>query len=272
MSFLSKLYFGYFADFRSEWFGRSPELCPPEVALEAFKAEGIHLHSFCVESKRLRIVLEAGESVAPVFATQRLKGRISHAMSRVYPAFPGFMTHFFLRSLGQNTKDIVSAYIQTQVDHSDLVDPLYRKRMKELRFLEEEELTAHKTRHRGVYDLFAHLVLVTGGRYRMFSKEAEKVFLALCDGTRKLGADPLDVSMMPDHAHLLVRWPEKMTAAELLEAVKSESGRLLRRSAFWNNGGYVGTVGPYALRLALARNQREGGWSSGALGSIPRSR
>jgi len=88
-----------------------------------------------------------------------------------------------------------------------------------------------------------NVVLITGGRYRMRSPEARQVFEALCEGVRRLKADPLDISMMPDHAHLLVRWPKMLSSEELLEGIKRESGKRLRRTAFWNDGGYVGTVG-----------------------------
>ena len=86
------------------------------------------------------------------------------------------------------------------------------------------------------------------------------MFDALCGGTAAMGADPVEISMMPDHAHLLLRWPEAMSAADLLQGTKRESGKILRRSAFWNEGGYVGTVGPYPLRVALRRNREAGGW------------
>lgn len=89
-----------------------------------------------------------------------------------------------------------------------------------------------------------HVFLITGGRYRMRSPEARQVFEALCEGVWRLKADPLDISMMPDHAHLLVRWPKMLSSEELLEGIKRESGKRLRRTAFWNDGGYVGTVGP----------------------------
>lgn len=259
MAFLAKLFFGYFAEFRAEWNGIAPGCPPTEALVEALSNEGILLRSSCFEPKRVRLVVEVEDGVSPILLTQRLKGRMGYALRKENSAFPGFSSQFFLRSLGQNTRDVVGQYIRKQVDRSDLVDPLYRERMKDLCF-HDEELTVQKTRHRGVYDLFVHLILVTGERYRMSSAQAKKVFDALVEASRQLGADPLEISMMPDHAHLLLRWPERMNAGVLLAEVKRESGRLFGRSAFWNNGGYVGTVGPYPLSKAHEKNAREGGW------------
>lgn len=260
MSSLSKLHFGYFATYRAEWREARPGIVLPDEVLESFDQEGIHLRSSQFEANRVRQVVTVEDFVSPTLLVQRLKGRLSYVLGKRYADFPKFSTAFYLGSLGQNTRDVVTKYIRGQVDRSDLVDPLYRKRLKELRFMNKSEVRACHTRHRGVYDLFAHVVLVTGGRYRMRPSEAKGVFDALCQGTGALRAEPMEISMMPDHAHLLVRWPQGMSAAELLEGIKVESGRVMGRSVFWNEGGYVGTVGPYSLRVAVRRNWEAGGW------------
>jgi len=258
MPFVSKLYVGCTIRLKSAWSEARPDLPIPSVALEAFQAEGIHILSTRFAPDNLQLLAEIQADVSPAFLIQRLKGRLSHSLKRAHHDFPGFSRHFFLRSLGQNTKSIVSNYVHSQIESSDLVDPLYRSRMKELRFKEENEILPSKTRHQGVYDLFAHVVLITGGRTRMFSPEAKKVFEALCEGVQSLKADPMDISMMPDHVHLLLRWPQSSTARELLENIQKASGQILRRSAFWTTGGYVGSVGPYPLKIAMDRNSRLG--------------
>ena len=259
MAGLSKLYFGYFAEMRSAWEGLAPGEAPPEDLLNALAGDGITLLAFGIVNGRVRIVLESEPSISPAFLTQRLKGRVSYSLKQNFGDFPGFTRHFFLRSLGQNTRKVVAHYIEEQVGRSDLVDPLYRERLEKLRFREDGEVPEQKTRHRGVYDLFAHLVLVTGDRYRMSSAQAGEVFGALVQAVKELEADPMEVSMMSDHAHLLLRWPAKLSAAELLQKVQRESGRLFGRGAFWSSGGYVGTVGAYRLGTALEASG-EMGW------------
>jgi|GEM_PF-1659453 len=33
----------------------------------------------------------------------------------------------------------------------------------------------------------------------------------------------------------------------------------MRRTAYWQDGGYVGTVGPYKMSIALKKNRELGG-------------
>jgi REP element-mobilizing transposase RayT len=257
MPSLQKLYLACNCPFKTAW-PQAPRFCRPTVELlAAFDGEGITLLSSLFDSTKAQVVVEVSDAVAPRFLLQRLKGRWSRALGMVSGDFPGFDKAYLVRTVGQNTRKIVENYVQGQIDNSDLVDPLYRKRMKELRF-HQEETNPQQNRHRGVYDLFAHLVLVTKGRYRLFSPEARKVFESLCAGADELGAEALDISMMPDHAHLLLRWPSGVSGEELIEGVKRESGKQLRRTAFWSGGGYVGSVGPYRLKVAMERNQRNG--------------
>ncbi|MDA3875281.1 MAG: transposase [Kiritimatiellae bacterium] len=257
MPALQKLYLACNCPFKSNWPDAPRYCCPSKELISSFEAEGITLLSSSFDLTKAQVVVEVSEVVAPRFLMQRLKGRWSRVLGVASADFPGFEKAYLTRTIGQNTRSIVEKYVQSQVDHSDLVDPLYRERMKELRF-HQEETYVQKNRHRGIYDLFAHLVLVTGGRYRLFSAEARKVFDSLCSGVETLGAEVLDISMMPDHAHLLLRWPSELSGMELIEGVKRESGKLLRRTAFWSGGGYVGSVGPYRLKVAMEKNRRRG--------------
>lgn len=203
------------------------------------------------------LVLEAPGDKAPQWITGRLKGRLSHFLRKEYPGFPGFDRSFLFQTLAQNTREIVSEYIQSQVDRSDLVDPLYRKRMNELRFHEEGK-SKTSTSHRGRYDLVVHVVVVIANRHRIFSGEAHKVFDALPGGAQALGCKIFDASIMPDHAHLMLGWPSELSAEELIGGLKKASGGILRRPFYWQDGGYVGTVGPYKLSAAMERNRKLG--------------
>jgi len=54
-------------------------------------------------------------------------------------------------------------------------------------------------------------------------------------------------SIMPDHIHLAVRSGAKWSPLELLEGFKRACCDRLRRSAFWQDGGYADTFGEYRL-------------------------
>jgi len=258
MPALAKLYFGWRAYFKTAW--QPPTPAPPQDLLDKLQHDGITLLAARFDPEQVLCILAATDQLSPHQIAHRLKGRWDHALRARPSDFTGFKRHFLLRSLGQNTRDVVRLYIQGQVDASDLADPLYRERMKTLRFHQDGDAKL-KTSHSAIYDLFLHVILVTADRYCMGSSEAKTVFAALRDGMLEVGADPYEASMMPDHAHLMARWPAAMSAAELMEAIKQASGRLLMRSAYWSDGGYMGTVGPYRLQVAIERNRR-GGWAS----------
>ncbi|MEX2606042.1 MAG: transposase [Kiritimatiellia bacterium] len=258
MACLTKLYFGWSAFFNELWPGDIKRSTPNTELLQLYESEGVSPLSGQAAEQQLQMLIELSPDCTPQFLTQRLKGRMNHWLRKTFNEFPGFDRSFFLRTLGQNTKSIVAKYIQSQVEDSDLVDPLYRERLNTLRFHDVDKRIV-SGKHRGFYDLFVHLVLISGNRYRMHFQEAKQVFSALRDACEDLGACPYDISMMPDHAHLLVRWPADLSANELVDKVKAGSGKKLGRLAFWSDGGYVGTVGPYRLSVAMEKN-RLNGW------------
>ena len=257
MASLTKLYFGWTSYFESVWNPPSDFSIPPGPLLQAWESEGLILNSFQCNREKACCVVELSSSVSPQFAVQRLKGRLQHSFRSRSGGFPGFVRAFHFRSLGQNNRDVAARYIQSQIDTSDLVDPLYRERMKALRYHSDPSGSVINS-HKGIHDHYAHVILIVAGRYRMFSAEAGSVFAALKEGVPEMGAELFELSMMPDHVHLLVRWPSDLNAEEVIEGIKQSSGKQMRRTAFWNDGGYVGTVGPYSLAVAMENNRRNG--------------
>ena len=258
MSFLSKLYFGWSAYFNADWRHPDSFMSPPPDLVDVLRDDGINLLSVRMGCEQMQCIIGLNDRISPQFMAQRLKGRWNHALRGLNVGFPGFKRRFFIRSLGQNTKDVVMHYIQSQVDKSDLVDPLFRESMKKLRF-HQEATGVDKNSHKALYDLYVHIIFVTADRYRMFEPEARKVLIALKSGMQEKEVALYEASMMPDHVHCMVRWPSAYSAVELLEGIKQASGCVMHRAAFWSGGGYVGTVGPYSLKVALEQN-RCGGW------------
>ncbi len=261
MAALYKLYYGWTAYFSAAWPTAPTPFTPPDSLQAAWRSDDIDLLAIALTPHRAHLVLRTNERPPPAFLAQRLKGRLQKALREGGGEFPGFRRAFLLRSLGQNNKQTVDSYIRDQVNRSDLVDPLYRTRLNQLRFYREQD-DREQSDHKGIYDVWLHLVLVTNARYRMSSAEARatgKSFQAACS------AQDIALSrysIMPDHAHLLVRAPYSLSAREVLGGVKNGSGRALKRLAFWQDGGYAGTVGPYPLQVALDRN-RAHGWCRG---------
>lgn len=257
MPALHKLNLGWTGHFAEAWSGAAGFSKPSPELLQALAGDGIVVQAARFTTTSAQIVVELSEDISSQKLAQRIKGRLQHDLKPRADGFPGFARNFLLRTLGQNTKDTVTDYIRGQVERSDLVDPLYRERLQELRF-HSDEGAIFRSSHAGLHDLFAHIVLVAGARYRMSSVEARMVFDALKSACLATGLAPYEISMMPDHAHLLVRYPPDAGAEQVIERLKVASGKLFGRSAFWSGGGYFGTVGPYPLHIAMDRNRRDG--------------
>lgn len=231
---------------------------PSDSLIAAWKQDGLQPLSWRQVDRQLQLVFCPGPEAAPSFMAQRIKGRWQHAL-KTESAFPGFHKNFFLRTLGCNQREEVEGYIRNQAVRGDFADPLCRKRYHELRYTsgnQMDPLSGLRTN----YDLFFHVVLVTAGRVRMRSDaEPSRLVEGLPAGLEARFAEKLTVfemSVMPDHLHLLVRSRPGLTAQNVLDGLKEATGAVLRRTAFWQPGGYVGSVGPYRLQTVMKRNQR----------------
>jgi len=261
MSGVHKTSYGYTAFLNEPWI-HGLNAIPTELAKQ-WESDGIFVKAMLLgptNNRRLvQLVCETDPQVSPVFLAQRLKGRLQYALKQESALFPGFTRDFHLISLGGNDRTIVSDYIREQVNHSDLVDPLYRKRMNDLRF-EQVPSSPPSGKHKGIHDLALHVVFVIAGRARMFSNEARTVADALLQAVSESSGTVHGFSIMPDHAHLLIRPNHHLSPQETIKSIREASHKKLRRTAFWQQGGYTGTVGPYRLEVALRKTKERGGW------------
>lgn len=99
-----------------------------------------------------------------------------------------------------------------------------------------------------------HMVLTPKYRGRVLDgavgKECERLIREVC---WNLDIDVLDLAVAPDHVHLFVRYPPKLSVSKLTEKIKSNTSRHLRArfphlvrwcpKALWAPGCYHGSVG-----------------------------
>ena len=97
--------------------------------------------------------------------------------------------------------------------------------------------------HRGghsVYSLQIHLVFVVKRRGKLFKRamldELAVIFTEVCD---KLDASLIEFNGEPDHVHLLVAYPPKVSVSLLVQRLKGVSGRWLKQrfpetARFWS--------------------------------------
>ncbi|GEM_PF-1101664 len=231
---------------------------PDSELLTRWAGDGIELLSLFIgggsTQTQVKMILKASPDLTAGFMAHRLKGRLQHALGN-----RRFRRDYHLQSLGQNDRNIVVNYIRQQVDRSDLIDPLYRKRMKALAF-HQELSEPGRGKHRCIQDLILHVVLVTAERRRMFSPEARKVAGVLQQVAEEEGMELFDLAMMPDHAHLMLRPAREQAPAAALACIREQSAGKLMFRYFWQQGGYSGTVGPRTCASAMEALRRTGAW------------
>jgi REP element-mobilizing transposase RayT len=209
----------------------------------------------------VQFTFEAPPNVSPEFVAARAKGRLDHALRKTGWGH-GFERKVAVRSLGENTLEVVLRYIATELDRADLADPRYVNSLTEAAWedgdidLEEPVASGH-----GRYWYNLHLVAVTNGRWRIGREDfLPKVTAAVrawseelaanAAGKARLGVHSLGV--MPDHVHLAVRGPAARSPDEiaggLREALNRAAGCLL-----FDPRVYAGTFSSYPLSHVRAR-------------------
>lgn len=123
-----------------------------------------------------------------------------------------------------------------------------------------------------VYDLNAHIVLVTKYRRGVITDRVRKL---LIDTTREVcvryESELLEADGETDHLHLLISYPPKMSLSTLVMAIKTNTSKRVREQGwdevtralwgkhFWSPSYFVASTGgaPLEKVAAYVRSQRE---------------
>ncbi len=113
-----------------------------------------------------------------------------------------------------------------------------------------------------IYNLHAHLVLVTKYRREVFNGEmltrCEAIMWDVCES---FGAQLREFNGEGDHVHLLVHYPPKIALPKLVNSLKGVSSRYLRAeytgrinrigtgSVFWSPSHFAGSCGGAPLSI-----------------------
>ncbi len=119
----------------------------------------------------VQILFSTTPDVTPifVFVAQRAKGRMAYAFRSAGIRVP-FSRKVAVRSVGDNTRRDVEAYLERQVAKERFVDPQFAQRMAELTVVKADvDLSQPTQRNRGRYWYNLHLVLVVEQHARLES-------------------------------------------------------------------------------------------------------
>jgi REP element-mobilizing transposase RayT len=153
------------------------------------------------------------------------------------------------RSIGENTREQVEAYIANQVTKECFVDDRFSEFMKSFTVTDPsarlEDPTATNS---GRYWYNLHVVLVTDSRMRITDERSLNLIGEICDKVAAKKAYRMACrSVMPDHVHLALRGDIEQSPEEIALAFMNNIAFAFGQKAVFRPSFYVGTFGEYDM-------------------------
>jgi hypothetical protein len=154
---------------RYAWIGwPSDALFPKQPSKEFFttleslwETDGIRVLESNWSAEQIQFTCSVKPAVSPTFFTARMKGRLQHAL-RVAGTPTSFSRKVAFRSIGENRREQVEAYIGGQVSKERFVDDRFEEFMKGFTVSNADvRLQDPSATERGRYWYNLHVVLVT---------------------------------------------------------------------------------------------------------------
>lgn len=195
-----------------------------------------------------QITFSAKPHVSPVFLAARVKGRLQHALRQQGKPLQ-FSRKLAVRSIGDNTRADVEAYIARQVDKESFADAGFREQMREFTLERPSVNLAEPTAtDSGHYWYNLHIVLVVAERQRIVDRHQ----LAIVRDTSlriaaKKGWAISRLSVMPDHLHVALLGAVAQSPEEIVVALMNKLAYALGQRPYWEPGYYAGTFSEYDM-------------------------
>ncbi len=235
------------------WPSAAPFATQPVELIEAtqpqWESDGLQVLESRWTAELVQILFSAQPDVTPVFVATRAKGRLDHTLREARPNMP-FSRKVAVRSVGDNTRDDVEAYIERQVVKEQFVDPHWAAALAKFTVVNESvDLSQPTESARGRYWYNLHLVLVVDGRVRLSD---QNIFRTLRDGCFKIAEKKghllSRVSVMPDHVHLALRANPDESPNDVACAYQNNLADMAKLGRLWQDSFYVGTFSEYTTQ------------------------
>lgn len=214
-----------------------------------WEADGMRLTEHRCEADRLQLLFSTLPVVSPQFLAARAKGRLDHAARQARLKL-AFSRKLAVRSIGENTRRDVEAYIEGQVGKERFVDSRFEATMRQFTVQNPDiDLSQPTESARGRYWYNLHMVLVVDGRSRITDAD---VLGQLRDGALKVAAKKEHsisrLSVMPDHLHAALRPAVEESPLDVVFAYQNNLAYMLKLGRLWTESFYVGTFGEYSMQ------------------------
>ena len=172
----------------------------------SWETDGLRLleHSWSPDS--VQLTFSTKPHVTPILVAARAKGRLQYALRQARKAI-AFSRKVSVRSIGDNTREMVEQYIRNQLLSAALADSHFIERLRSLHLSDPTvDLSAACESAHGRYWYNLHLVLVAAERYRSSDFAAYARMRAGCVRIAgEKGYAISELSIMPDHLHAALR-------------------------------------------------------------------
>ena len=234
-------------------FSPSPPAAFFEALSEAWKADGLELHSRAWTPEQIQLTFQTAPHVAPVFLAARVKGRLQHALRQAAMSCE-FSRKTAVRSLGDNRSPEVEGYLRQQAIRAELADERYRATLQAAGFEDAAvDLSAPTETTKGRYWFNLHLVAVTADRFRIGKEDfLDKVRAGVFAWAEETGCRLKAFAPMPNHVHVAARGNPERSPLELAEAL----WRRLNQAAgccLMGENLYAGTFSEYGVGAVRGR-------------------
>ena len=221
-----------------------------------WEQDGLRVLEYRWTDELVQILFSAKPTVTPVFVAARAKGRLDHALRQSRIEIP-FSRKVGLRSIGDNTRRDIEAYIESQVAGERFVDPSFAAMLAEFTVADlTVNLAEPSESARGRYWYNLHVVLVVDGRFRVVDP---KRLSLLRDGCHKIAAKKQHaisrLAVMPDHLHLALRPTIDEAPTDVVFAYQNNLAHMVGLGRLWRDGFYVGTFGEYTMQAVRNVNR-----------------
>jgi REP element-mobilizing transposase RayT len=226
---------------------------------DAWEGDGLRLLQLRFSAREAQLTFSVKPHVSPVVFTARVKGRLQHGC-RQRGVDVRFSRKVAMRSIGENRRENVEAYIEGQVGKEPLADPRFADLLRQFTVVRDEVDLSRPTETRsGRYWYNLHLVLVTEARYRIGDPARLGRIRDTCFRiAEKKGHAISRLSVMPDHFHVALRGNIEHAPEDIALALMNNLAYALGQIRWWRRGYYAGTFSEYDMG-AVRRASRAGG-------------
>ena len=213
-----------------------------------WQTDGLTLLSQTWKSDLIQLAFSVTPDIAPVFFTQRVKGRLQHALREAGQP-TDFSRKVGMRAIGKNITTVVENYLARQTDRGEFADERYRATLATEAFEDVSlDLADPAEVKRGRYWYNLHLVLVTAGRYRMGREDFVLKLRTTAQSTAtEHGCALKAFALMPDHVHVALRGNVERAPVEIGVAFQNDLARAAG-CRLWDDHFYAGTFSEYSLK------------------------